>query len=109
LRPPHRSQFHPDDVLRDKVANYFKSVVGGTRGLIRNKLPHVMELWGKVRIRNGGDSIRSTMASGKCLNERDSSYVRVRDFKLLAGRMKLTDYHSMKLLLKSRTGTGGLH
>jgi hypothetical protein len=48
------------------------------RTWIHDKLPNTMELWGKMRIQNGGDSVRSTMASGKWLNERDSSYVQVR-------------------------------
>ena len=107
LRPPHHSNFYPDDNLWEKVANYFKSVVGDTRGQIRNKLPQMMELWGKVCIKNGGDSVRSTMASGKRLNERDSSYVRVCDFNFFncwPETMKLTDYYSMKSLSRLRTG-----
>ncbi|KJA13854.1 hypothetical protein HYPSUDRAFT_151076, partial [Hypholoma sublateritium FD-334 SS-4] len=43
---------------------------------IKKKLPVVMKSWGKVRIANGGDMIRTSSAANNPDNQRDMSYVR---------------------------------
>lgn len=89
MRPPRHVNFCPDKALRDRITNYFRSIIGHTRAQVQNKLPNVMQSWGKMRIRNCGDSVRSAMASKKRLNERDSSYVRVRGFISIDQNIKL--------------------
>jgi hypothetical protein len=45
--------------------------------MISNELPQSIVSWGKVRIANGGDLIRSASASYNADKDRDMSYVRV--------------------------------
>jgi hypothetical protein len=78
LRTPRNVNFSLSASLRRKIAGYFQSVLGGTRTTIENKLPTVMTSWGKVRIKDGGDAMRSSSASGSDQSsERNSSFVRV--------------------------------
>jgi hypothetical protein len=65
LGPPFRGKFTPDDSLRTKIAGYFSAVMRKARKDIKPKLPLIMPAWGRVRIAQGGDSIRSVLASGK--------------------------------------------
>jgi hypothetical protein len=60
------------------IVDYLREIVPGSRKLIQTHLPQNMPLWGKFRIANGGDSIRTTMASSKKRIERNMSFVRVR-------------------------------
>jgi hypothetical protein len=78
LRVPHVVNFPLTDALRWKIAGYFKAVIGGHQNNIKEGIPKIMPSWGKVRIKDGGDSIRSACASGRLsMSERNSSYVRV--------------------------------
>lgn len=78
LRPPRQKNHHGDADLRRMIAAYLKEIVrGGNQKTINSRLPDNLPLWGKVRITDGGDSIRSNMAKSKKRSERDMSYVRV--------------------------------
>lgn len=78
LRPPRQKTHHGDVELRRMIAAYLKEIVrGGNLKTINSQLPDNLPLWGKVRITDGGDSIRSNMAKSKRKSERDMSYVRV--------------------------------
>jgi hypothetical protein len=55
LRPPRRPSFCPDASLRIKIGTYFISIIGKQRAQIASRLPQGMPLWGKMRIRDGGD------------------------------------------------------
>jgi hypothetical protein len=76
---PFTSNFQPDDELRRQIGVYLRQVIGGRRDQIIANLPRVMPLWGKVRLRSGGDRLRTV----NCLRKRsrgtyrDNSFVRV--------------------------------
>ena len=77
LRVPYRKHHAPTpDILR-KLISYFHSVTGIPKNRIKQSLPEVMPTWGKVRIANGGDSIRCASSTRSEELERNSSYVRV--------------------------------
>ncbi|KAG1902777.1 uncharacterized protein F5891DRAFT_948301 [Suillus fuscotomentosus] len=63
LHPPRVTSYEPDHDEWVKVALYFRQLIGGRRGVIVARLPAVMALWKKVRIQNGGDSIRTHSAT----------------------------------------------
>jgi hypothetical protein len=77
LRPPCCKNFQPDRTLRLKIARYFSVVINKPYSKILKQIPASMPMWGKVRIANGGDSIRSGSASRSTEKERDMSCVRV--------------------------------
>jgi hypothetical protein len=68
--------FRPDAALRTKIGTYFTSIIGKQRVQIASRLPDIMPRWGKMRIRNGGDLFRSSVASRRT-GGRDMSYIRV--------------------------------
>jgi hypothetical protein len=70
--------FQLDKGLRSKIARYLSVVINQPYSKIEKKIPGNMPTWGKVRIANGGDSIRSGSASRFAEKERDMSFVRVR-------------------------------
>ncbi|KAG2135445.1 hypothetical protein DEU56DRAFT_392100, partial [Suillus clintonianus] len=76
LRPPRVMSYSPDHNERAKVALYIKQLIGGRHTVILANLPNVMALWKKVRIQNGGDSIRTHIANKRSTKQRTSSYVR---------------------------------
>jgi len=78
-RVPYRESQQVSDDVHRKIALYFSSILGKSRNETALHLPCVVDVWGKIRIRNKGDSIRSTFATkGKLRDsERDSSYIRV--------------------------------
>jgi hypothetical protein len=59
------------------IVDYLREVTPGNRNTIKARLPDNMPLWGKFRIANGGDNIRSTMATSNKRKERNMSFVRV--------------------------------
>jgi len=77
LRTPRVMSYEPNRDERLKVALYIKQLIGGRRSVILEHLPTVMSLWKKVRIQNGGDSIRACSATRSSKKQRNSSYIRV--------------------------------
>ncbi|KIK91865.1 hypothetical protein PAXRUDRAFT_830475, partial [Paxillus rubicundulus Ve08.2h10] len=76
LRAPRKLQYRPDQDLRRRVSIYFQQVLGGRRTEFAAKLPEVMPLWGKVRVR-GGDAMRTSFAIQRLRQEsRDNTFVR---------------------------------
>jgi hypothetical protein len=80
LRAPCLKVYKPDAQLRMRVAVYLGIVVGRRREEVALHLPENMPVWGKLRIRHGGDAIRSTFAArrNRATPQRDSSCIRVR-------------------------------
>ena len=77
MRVPYQKHHAPtQDILR-KIISYFHSVTGVPKNRIKQSLPEIMPTWGKVRIANGGDSIRCASSTRSEELERNSSYVRV--------------------------------
>ncbi|TFK45219.1 hypothetical protein OE88DRAFT_1715451 [Heliocybe sulcata] len=80
LRIPCQRSYPPDRYLRGRIADHFLRVLsrhGATRDAIRKNLPEAMSLWGKVRIANGGDYIRTVWAMDHSMSPgRDCSFVR---------------------------------
>jgi len=89
LQVPFYRQYHPSDILRKKIAGYFSSVLQTPRKDIIYHLPTIFSAWGKVRIANGGDSVRSSRIVDQ---ERDSSYVRVSSYFILMKLSFTADY-----------------
>lgn len=89
LRPPCHMSFQLDKALRLKIARYLTVVINQPYSKIEKKIPMDMPTWGKVRIANGGDSIRTGSASRSSERERDMSFVRVRSRNF---QLKLTDH-----------------
>jgi len=77
LRPPRYAMFQPDNLLRSKIARYLSVVINQPRSKIQKKIPANLPSWGKVRIANGGDSIRAASSSRRPEKERNMSFVRV--------------------------------
>ena len=75
LWPPLRKIFNPDQALRLKISTYIKSVIGHQTSRITSRLPQSMPWWGKMRLINGGDKVRSVMATPKQGNPREMCYV----------------------------------
>jgi hypothetical protein len=79
LRYPRLAQYKPSNSLRRKLAAYFATVIPGFNvSFFLSILPHTMVRWGKVRIANSGDLIRTKVAQSGTRKERDASFVRVR-------------------------------
>ncbi|KAG8687997.1 hypothetical protein FRC08_011673 [Ceratobasidium sp. 394] len=80
LRFPCLRQYCPDDPQRRRLAGYFSEQKGsvGTFNQWFRLLPHYCTRYGKVRVRGGGDYIRSTVAtsSASSVQWRDASFVR---------------------------------
>lgn len=76
LGTPYNANYHPDNTLRARIAQYLHELTGLRRDQIKTKLPEVMPVWGRVHIAMG-DSIRSAMASSKYRDQRDASHIRV--------------------------------
>ncbi|KAF9487452.1 hypothetical protein BDN71DRAFT_1404731, partial [Pleurotus eryngii] len=60
LRFPYVAGYIPNDEFRTRIASYLKQVIGGDINKMKKNLPCTMPLWGKLRIRHGGDSISTT-------------------------------------------------
>ncbi len=76
LGTPYTGMFQPDDMLRDKIAGYFTSVLGWKRKEILPELPKTMPRHGKVRIGENGDTIHC-IRKNTGQDHRDASHVRV--------------------------------
>ncbi|TFK33524.1 hypothetical protein BDQ12DRAFT_766734, partial [Crucibulum laeve] len=61
---PYHKSFKPDDIVQQKIAGYFLAVTGKAQKNIIHHLPDIMPTWGKVKIANGGDSIRCSADKG---------------------------------------------
>jgi hypothetical protein len=79
LCPPRDDKHKPSDIIRHKIAGYFAAVLDKPRSAIKKELPTIMASWGKVRIADGGDTIRTAATEMKNSFGRNSSYVRVCD------------------------------
>ena len=77
LRPPHYELFQPDKLLCSKIARYLSVIINCAASKIQKKIPANIPSWGKVRIANGGDSIRAASSSRRPEKERNISFVRV--------------------------------
>jgi hypothetical protein len=77
LRPPRNELFQPNKDLRSKIARYLSVVINQPPSKIKKKIPTNIASWGKVRIANGGDSIRTASTSRRPETERNMSFVRV--------------------------------
>jgi len=77
MSPPVVKDFHPPQNLRNKIARYFTTFIKKKTVSIETHLPVVMPSWGRVRIANGGDTIRSGSLAKNDENLRNMSYVRV--------------------------------
>ena len=82
LRAPYQASHTPGDITRIRIAGYISAVINKPRNQIRDRLPMVMARWGRMRIADEGDRIRSVSASTSAAEtdetERDMSFVRVR-------------------------------
>lgn len=69
----------PSSDTRDRIAAYIRSVIGGRKDQLIVALPHTMPRWGKLRIAQRGDSIRTLTAirNFSRLSFRDNTFVRV--------------------------------
>jgi len=83
LTTPCQKDFQPDALMRTRITEYFYSVLGGSRSRIAAALPSIMPSWGRIKILEGGDSIRTLSAMFNMDQERDTSFVRVCAFKYL--------------------------
>jgi len=66
-----------DDNLLGTIATYFHQIIGRRYDQILAQLPTVMPLCGKMRIRNGGDTIRTVFGIRQVESYRDNTFVRV--------------------------------
>jgi hypothetical protein len=84
LGPPLKRTYKPDDLLKSKIARYFKLVINKNTSDILKRLPNTMPAWGRVKIGNGGDTIRTANESYEQQeNLRDMTYVRVSGVQIL--------------------------
>lgn len=96
LRYPRFAQYAPATSLRRKLAAYFATVIPGfSVAFFLSILPDTMVRWGKVRIANGGDLIRTRVAQCGNRRERDASLVRVRDLIFLPDVSLISLFFSM--------------
>jgi hypothetical protein len=79
MQAPHVKTYRPDTLLMKRVSAYLAVVVGRRRDEVALYLPKVMPLWGKMRIRHGGDAIWSMFITRRQGSApiRNSSAVRV--------------------------------
>ena len=80
MRVPLIQKYEPDAQLRWRIATYLALVIGGRKSVITKHLPRFMPSWGGMRIRHGGDAIRTTAATRQrdwSKPGRNNSYVRV--------------------------------
>lgn len=83
LRFPRKLAFQPEPTLRHQIAVHFVArfqepdQYWPSLAEIKQRLPTEMSRWSKVRVRNGGDSIRGSTGALHVDRERDASYVRV--------------------------------
>ena len=96
LRYPRLAQYVPATSLRRKLAAYFATVIPGfSVAFFLSILPDTMVRWGKVRIANGGDLIRTRVAQCGNQRERDASLIRVRDMIFLPDASLISLFFSM--------------
>ncbi|KAG1729425.1 hypothetical protein EDD22DRAFT_788859 [Suillus occidentalis] len=91
--------YQPDHNERIKVALYIKQIVGGRQTVILANLPTVMSLWKKVRIRHGGDSIRTNSATRISAKQRNASYIRVNRVNGTLQVIQLVQYGRLEKIL----------
>ena len=84
LRLPRVLRFKPDAKLRRQIAVYLATVYLKPWNFILDEIPEEMEKWGKVRIADGGDCIRTSL-TGSNQRGRDQSFVRVSHTSVLFG------------------------
>ena len=78
LRAPHCMSSQLDQCLHSKISRYLSVVISQPLSKIQKKIPADLPTWGKVRIANGGDSIRTASSSWRPEKERNMSFVWVR-------------------------------
>ncbi len=77
LRTPHYPSYKPNEDLRNKLAVYINTLIGRQVQRISRKLPQIFPAWGAVRVKDGGDTIRSAMTRGGRRQERNATFIRV--------------------------------
>jgi hypothetical protein len=78
-RAPYRGNQHTSDDIHGKIAVYFGKVLLKRRTEVAKRLLHLVDTWGKFRIRGKGDAIRSAASMNRRLSlpQRNASYIRV--------------------------------
>ena len=74
--PPHTTAT-PEKGLLDKIIGSLVTRFDSTPAAIRRILPRNFDMWGKVRILNGGDTIHAASLVKQKGDRRDQTYVRV--------------------------------
>lgn len=79
LRPPFVRKYTLDTSLKQKISAYLAVILGLRRTEVALRLPWVMALWGKMRIRGGGDGLRTAHAFRRTnhLKQRNNTCIRV--------------------------------
>lgn len=82
MMKPYRENYAPCEVTRDRVAYYWRTVLGrgANQARLKARLPKKMPAWGKLRLDGGRVTVRSAMvvAAGGHQSIRESSFIRVR-------------------------------
>ena len=101
MRAPHIRKHKPDPELRTRIATYLGILIGRKRTEIAKHLPPTMSLWGKMRIRHGGDAFRSTFITKRNHGTpgRNNSFGRVSIFHCNSTNV-LTCSNSMRLSMR---------
>jgi hypothetical protein len=78
LWPPYKPDFKPDPSMRRKICTYLSRLYPLKKvAFFDSILPHTMPSWGKVRIANAGDHMRTRWAQERVTSDsRDASFVR---------------------------------
>jgi hypothetical protein len=81
LRSPRIANYRPSPDLLEKVVKYLCAVLGKRRDAVAKHIPKTMPMWTKMRLRHGGDVIRTASWLRKrtltIQDQRNNSYVRV--------------------------------
>jgi len=83
--PPYIRQYTLDPALKSKISAYLAVILGRRRTEIAARLPGNMPLWGKMRLRTDGDTVRTTLAFRRTrhLKQRNNTHIRVSHIYLL--------------------------
>jgi hypothetical protein len=76
LRAPHHKNYKPNEILRRKIGTYLAAIVHARVDRVILHLPEVIPLWGKMRLQDSGDVIRTSFAK-MTESERNNRFIRV--------------------------------
>ncbi|KAI0369836.1 hypothetical protein BV20DRAFT_1036311 [Pilatotrama ljubarskyi] len=100
---PAKQPFVPERGLLDKLLGCLCTRLTATPAAVRAALPRELQQWGKVRILNGGDTIRAADITAVTEDGRDASHVR---YELLVD--KNARYRNRPVILEKKTFYGQL-